>query len=114
MRNMSFATRRPLIPRSSSSRNGTPWSSSHGMELHRNVAAIAAALRGLGVAAGDRVVAYVPTIPEAVIAFLACASIGAIWSSCSPDFGSAGVIDRFQQIAPKVLVAVDEIGRAHV
>ena len=76
-------------------------------ELQRKVGAIAAALRGMGVAAGDRVVAYVPTIPEAVIAFLACASIGAIWSSCSPDFGSAGVIDRFQQIAPKVLVAVD-------
>lgn len=76
-------------------------------ELAHQVAAIAAALRGMGVTRGDRVVAYMPNIPEAVIAFLACASIGAIWSSCSPDFGSPSVIDRFKQIEPKVLFAVD-------
>jgi acetoacetyl-CoA synthetase len=63
-------------------------------------------LRRLGVGPGDRVAAYLPTIPEAVIAFLATASIGAIWSSCSPDFGPRAVIDRFGQIEPRVLIAV--------
>jgi acetoacetyl-CoA synthetase len=75
--------------------------------LHQQVASVAAALRNMGVVKGDRVVGYLPNIPEAVIAFLACASIGAIWSSCSPDFGAPSVIDRFQQIEPKVLFAVD-------
>src|SRR6185312_15308748 len=56
---------------------------------------------------GDRVVAYLPNIPEAIVAFLATASIGATWSSCSPDFGPASVVDRFAQIEPKVLFAVD-------
>jgi acetoacetyl-CoA synthetase len=76
-------------------------------ELRRQVAATAAGLRRLGVERGDRVVAYLPNIPEAVVAFLATASIGAVWSSCSPDFGPASVIDRFAQIEPKVLFAVD-------
>ena len=76
-------------------------------ELRRQVAATAAGLRGLGVERGDRVVAYVPNIPEAIVAFLAAASIGAVWSSCSPDFGPASVVDRFAQIEPKVLFAVD-------
>jgi acetoacetyl-CoA synthetase len=76
-------------------------------ELRAQVAACAAALRGLGVDRGDRVVAYMPNIPEAIVAFLASASIGAVWSSCSPDFGPASVIDRFAQIEPKVLFAVD-------
>jgi acetoacetyl-CoA synthetase len=76
-------------------------------ELRQQVAAIAAGLRRLGVERGDRVVAYLPNIPEAVVAFLATASIGAVWSSCSPDFGPASVIDRFAQIEPKVLFAVD-------
>jgi acetoacetyl-CoA synthetase len=76
-------------------------------ELRAQVAAVAAGLRGLGVERGDRVVAYVPNIPEAIVAFLATASIGAVWSSCSPDFGPASVIDRFAQIEPKVLFAVD-------
>ncbi|HEX6781690.1 MAG TPA: acetoacetate--CoA ligase [Solirubrobacterales bacterium] len=76
-------------------------------ELRRQVAAVAAGLRCLGVERGDRVVAYVPNIPEAIVAFLATASIGAVWSSCSPDFGPASVIDRFAQIEPKVLFAVD-------
>jgi acetoacetyl-CoA synthetase len=76
-------------------------------ELRGQVAALAAGLRGLGVERGDRVVAYMPNIPEAIVAFLATASIGAIWSSCSPDFGPASVIDRFAQIEPKVLFAVD-------
>jgi acetoacetyl-CoA synthetase len=76
-------------------------------ELREQVAAVAAGLRGLGVERGDRVVAYMPNIPEAIVAFLAAAGIGAIWSSCSPDFGPASVIDRFAQIEPKVLFAVD-------
>jgi acetoacetyl-CoA synthetase len=76
-------------------------------ELRAQVAAVAAGLRELGVGRGDRVVAYLPNIPEAIVAFLATASIGAVWSSCSPDFGPASVIDRFAQIEPKVLFAVD-------
>jgi acetoacetyl-CoA synthetase len=76
-------------------------------ELGRQVASVAAGLRAMGVAKGDRVVGYLPNIPEAAVAFLACASIGAIWSSCSPDFGTASVVDRFRQIRPKVLVATD-------
>jgi len=76
-------------------------------ELRAQVAACAAGLRGLGVEKGDRVVAYLPNIPEAIVAFLAAASIGAVWSSCSPDFGAASVVDRFAQIEPKVLFAVD-------
>jgi acetoacetyl-CoA synthetase len=76
-------------------------------ELRAQVAALAAGLRGLGVEKGDRVVAYLPNVPEAIVAFLASASIGAVWSSCSPDFGPASVIDRFAQIEPKVLFAVD-------
>ena len=76
-------------------------------ELRSQVAACAAGLRQLGVGRGDRVVAYLPNLPEAVVAFLATASLGAIWSSCSPDFGAASVIDRFAQIEPKVLIAVD-------
>jgi acetoacetyl-CoA synthetase len=76
-------------------------------ELRAQVAAVAAGLRAMGVERGDRVVAYLPNIPEAIVAFLATASIGAVWSSCSPDFGPASVIDRFAQIEPKVLFAVD-------
>jgi acetoacetyl-CoA synthetase len=76
-------------------------------ELGRRVAAAAAGLRRLGVAKGDRVVAYLPNLPETVIAMLATASIGAIWSSCAPEFGVSSVVDRFAQIEPKVLVAVD-------
>src|SRR3954468_21688615 len=76
-------------------------------ELREQVAGIAAGLRALGVERGDRVAAYMPNIPEATAAFLATASIGAVWSSCSPDFGARSVIDRFAQIGPKVLLAVD-------
>ncbi|WP_026124313.1 acetoacetate--CoA ligase [Nocardiopsis baichengensis] len=76
-------------------------------ELKRRTAAIAAGLRRLGVGPGDRVVAYLPNVAETAAAFYACASIGAVWSSCSPDFGVRSVIDRFAQIEPKVLLAVD-------
>jgi acetoacetyl-CoA synthetase len=76
-------------------------------DLREQVARIACGLRALGVGPGDRVAAYIPNIPEAVAAFLATASLGAVWSSCSPDFGARSVIDRFAQIEPKVLLAVD-------
>jgi acetoacetyl-CoA synthetase len=76
-------------------------------ELRSRTAAIAGGLRALGVERGDRVAAYLPNVPEAVAAFLACASIGAIWSSCSPDFGAPAVIDRFRQIQPRLLLAVN-------
>jgi acetoacetyl-CoA synthetase len=76
-------------------------------ELEAQVASVAAALRSMGIKPGDRVVAYMPNIPETVVAFLAAASLGAIWSSCSPDFGGDAVLDRFSQIEPKVLFAVD-------
>src|SRR6478735_4373826 len=76
-------------------------------ELARDVAALAGFLRRAGVEPGDRVAGFVANIPEAVIAMLAAASVGALWSSCSPDFGAAGVLDRFGQIAPKVLVCAD-------
>jgi acetoacetyl-CoA synthetase len=76
-------------------------------ELRRETARIAAGLRALGVTSGDRVVAYMPNIPETVAAFLACASIGAIWSSAAPEFGTRSVIDRFAQVEPKVLLAID-------
>jgi acetoacetyl-CoA synthetase len=76
-------------------------------ELYRSVSAVAAAMRTMGVQKGDRVVSYMPNIPQTIIAFLACASIGAVWSSCSPDFGTRSVNDRFSQIKPKLLFAVD-------
>lgn len=79
-------------------------------KLYDKTKTVASFLRQLGVKRGDRVVAYMPHIPETVIAFLACASLGAIWSSCSPDFGSPSVLDRFHQIEPKVLIAVDGYG----
>ena len=76
-------------------------------ELRDRTAALAAGLRAMGVERGDRVAAYLPNIPEAVVGLLACASIGAVWSSCSPDFGAGSVVDRIQQIEPKVLLAAD-------
>jgi acetoacetyl-CoA synthetase len=76
-------------------------------ELAAQVARVARGLRSLGVGRGDRVAALLPNVPEAVIGLLAAASLGAIWSSCSPDFGARSVIDRFAQIEPKVLIACD-------
>jgi acetoacetyl-CoA synthetase len=76
-------------------------------ELERSVASIAAWLRAMDVRPGDRVVSYMPNIPETLAAFLATAAVGAVWSSCSPDMGSGAVLDRFRQIEPKVLFAVD-------
>ncbi|WP_222273030.1 acetoacetate--CoA ligase [Modestobacter marinus] len=85
-------------------------------QLRGQVGAFAATLRRLGVRAGDRVAGYLPNVPEAVVAFLGAASIGAVWSSCAPDFGTRAVLDRFTQIEPAVLVAVDGYrfnGREH-
>ncbi len=76
-------------------------------ELNQQVRSVAAALAGEGVAAGDRVAGFMPNLPETVIAMLGAASLGAIWSSCSPDFGANGVLDRFGQIQPKVLFCAD-------
>ncbi len=76
-------------------------------ELYREVAKLTSALKTAGVKKGDRVAGFLPNIPESVIAMLASSSIGAVWSSCSPDFGVKGVLDRFSQIEPKVLFASD-------
>ena len=76
-------------------------------ELRDQVARCAAGLRRLGVGRGDRVAAFLPNIPETLVAFLATASLGAVWSSCAPEFGTRAVVDRFSQIEPKVLFAVD-------
>ena len=76
-------------------------------ELRRQVARARAGLVRLGVGRGDRVVAYLPNIPETLVAFLATASLGAVWASCAPEFGTRSVLDRFSQIDPKVLLAID-------
>ena len=76
-------------------------------ELYADVSRFARALRNLGIVPGDRVAGYLPNLPEAIAAALATASVGAVWSSCSPDFGMQGVLDRFGQIEPRVLVAAD-------
>ncbi len=75
--------------------------------LHESVSRVAQALRASGIVAGDRVAGYLPNLPETVIAMLAAASVGAVWTSCSPDFGAQGVIDRFGQTGPRVLFACD-------
>ena len=76
-------------------------------ELFEQVRRVAAAMRNLGVVKGDRVAAFMPNMPETIIGMLAATSIGAIWSSTSPDFGIKGVLDRFSQIKPKIIFAAD-------
>src|SRR5699024_4340571 len=76
-------------------------------KLYKDTAALQQTLKKLGVKKGDRIVAYVANIYETVVSFLATASLGAIWSSASPDFGTQSVIDRFKQIEPKVMITVD-------
>ncbi len=76
-------------------------------ELRDQVAAVAAALRHAGIQPGDRVAGFMPNVPESIVAMLATASLGAVWTSCSPDFGAAGVVDRFGQVEPKVLFCTD-------
>jgi acetoacetyl-CoA synthetase len=78
-------------------------------ELKRQVASLALHLQAQGVQPGDRVAAYLPNMPETMVAFLACASIGAVWSVCAPDMGTSAVLDRLRQIEPKVLIAVDGV-----
>ena len=85
-------------------RRTVDWSAA---QLRGRVGALAGALRDMGVGPGDRVAAYLPNIPEAVVAMLAVTSIGAIWSVCAPDFGTESVIDRFEQLEPSVLIAAD-------
>jgi acetoacetyl-CoA synthetase len=85
-------------------------------ELQRDVGALAATMRALGVVSGDRVASYLPNRSETVVAFLACASIGAVWSSCAPDMGATVVLDRLRQIEPKLLLATDSYsynGKTH-
>ena len=81
---------------------GYPW-----QRLASEVRTLATELRRRGIGPGDRVVAYLPNVPQTIVAMLAATSIGAVWASCSPDFGSHGALDRFAQLAPKVLVCVD-------
>ena len=76
-------------------------------ELRAQVRSVASELRDMGVKPGDRVAAYLPNTPEAVVAMFATTLIGGVWSSCSPDFGVSSALDRFRQIEPKVLFAVD-------
>jgi acetoacetyl-CoA synthetase len=83
-------------------KNSVSWK-----QMRDSVSQMAQALRASGVVKGDRVVAYMPNIPETIISMLAVSSIGAIWSSCSPDFGVQGVLDRFGQVEPKILIAAD-------
>jgi acetoacetyl-CoA synthetase len=97
------ATRLALVGRDEAGRRVTLTYA----QLRSCVAALAAALRRDGVGLGDRVVGIVPNAPEAVVAMLATASLGAVWSSCSPDFGTEGVLDRFGQVEPKVVIAAD-------
>jgi acetoacetyl-CoA synthetase len=78
-------------------------------ELKRQVASVALSLQAMGVQRGDRVAAYMPNIPETIVACLATLSIGAVWSVCAPDMGTPAVLDRFSQITPKVLIAVDGV-----
>jgi acetoacetyl-CoA synthetase len=77
-------------------------------DLRAETAAFTAALRAAGIKPGDRVAAYLPNVPEAIVAVLGAAAMGAVWSSCSPDFGVQGVLDRFGQIEPRVFIAADE------
>jgi acetoacetyl-CoA synthetase len=77
-------------------------------ELRRQVACVAAELREMGLAIGDRVVGLLPNIPQAIVAMLATTSLGAVWASCSPDFGVPGIVDRFGQISPKVIFTADD------
>lgn len=78
-------------------------------EMKRKAASLALTLKSLGVVRGDRVAAYLPNTPETVIAFLACSSIGAVWSLCAPDMGTKAVTDRFSQVEPKILIATDGV-----
>jgi acetoacetyl-CoA synthetase len=85
----------------------TPLTTMSWPELGRQVRVLATRMRALGIAPGDRVVAYLPNTPEAIVAMLATASLGAVWSSCGPEFGTRGVLDRFSQLTPTLIFCVD-------
>ena len=102
-----FAAAQPGRPAIAHATESSPLAEMTWDELADQVARCAAGLRRLGVERGDRVAAYTPNVPETVVAFLACASIGAVWSSCAPEFGTPTVVDRFKQIEPKVLIATE-------
>ncbi len=99
-----YSDERPAIRFAS---ENTPLTTISWASLRQEVAALSAWMRQQGIDKGDRVAAFLPNIPEATVAFLATCSIGAVWSSCSPDFGVSSVVDRFLQIEPKLLFAVD-------
>ena len=90
-------------------KSGSPARELSWPELQRQVASLALHLRAQGVQPGDRVAAYLPNIPETMVAFLATVSIGGVWSLCAPDMGTSAVLDRFKQIEPTVLIAVDRV-----
>src|SRR6185436_652298 len=102
-----FRAARPGEPAIVHATESSPLAEMSWDELADQVARCAAGLRRLGVERGDRVAAYMPNVPDTVVAFLACASIGAVWSSCAPEFGTPTVVDRFKQIEPKVLIATE-------
>jgi acetoacetyl-CoA synthetase len=111
-----FRHAHPTRPALISRREDAPTREIGWAQLERETASLAAQLRLWGIAPGDRVASYLPNWHETVVAFLACASIGAIWSSCSPDMGASVVLDRFQQIEPKILLATDSYqyaGKVH-
>lgn len=97
----------PASPAIVARREGAPLRTVSWAELERDVAALAGQMRAWGIGPGDRVAGYLPNWPETVVAFLACASIGAIWSSCAPDMGPGVVLDRLRQIEPCLLLAAD-------
>ncbi|MGT2494078.1 AMP-binding protein [Cupriavidus basilensis] len=104
---MPAAARRASAPPSATPANPLKSRTLAGTHFEQQVASLAHALREMGITRGDRVAGYLPNIPATVVAFLATASLGAIWSGCAPDMGQVAVIDRFRQIEPKVLIAVD-------
>lgn len=111
-----FRNARDDIPALIVRREDAPTEEVSWAQLRQQTGALAARLRALGVVAGDRVASYLPNRTETVVAFLACASIGAVWSSCAPDMGPTVVLDRLRQIQPKVLLATDSYnynGKTH-
>ena len=106
-----MSTRRmpPACPRSSAAARTASFTRRAGRSCKRKAAALALHLKDKGIKPGDRIAAYLPNIAETIIAFLASASIGAVWSVCAPDMAAPAVIDRFKQIEPKVLIACDAV-----
>ena len=102
-----FRNANALAPALIARSEDTPTREVSWAELQRDTGALAARMRALGIVAGDRVASYLPNRVETVVAFLACASIGAVWSSCAPDMGATVVLDRLRQIEPKLLLATD-------